>query len=91
VYSSSFASISSTPFAASTSRALAVAGSDSACVSVPRNSGPSIPCCLRYSQIAWLIASTCHSLKLLCNELPRCPEVPKLTCCSAIAGSGRPV
>ena len=34
----------STPFAASTSSALAKAGSDSACVSMPRNSGPSMPC-----------------------------------------------
>ena len=32
-----------TPLAASTSRALAKAGSDSACVSMPRNSGPSMP------------------------------------------------
>ena len=37
------ASMTSTPFAASTSSALASAGSDSAWVSIPRNSGPSMP------------------------------------------------
>jgi hypothetical protein len=38
------ASISTrTPLAASTSSALTVAGSDSACVSAPRYSGPSMP------------------------------------------------
>ena len=35
--------IVSTPFAASTSKALASAGSDSAWVSMPMNSGPSVP------------------------------------------------
>ena len=53
VYSSPAAIITSTPLAASTSSALANAGADSACVSMPRNSGPAMPCCLRYSQIAW--------------------------------------
>ena len=43
VYSSSFASITSTPFAARTSSALAQAGTESACVSMPRNKGPPIP------------------------------------------------
>ena len=33
--------------AAKTSTALAIAGTESACVSIPRNSGPSIICCLR--------------------------------------------
>jgi hypothetical protein len=42
VYSSSAAVITSTPFAASTSIALANAGADSACVSKPMNSGPSM-------------------------------------------------
>ena len=56
VYSSSAASITSTPFAASTSSALVSAGRDSACVSMPRNSGPSIWCAARYRQIAWAMA-----------------------------------
>ena len=43
VYSSFIASIVSTPLAASTSSALRSAGSDSACVSMPMNSGPSMP------------------------------------------------
>ena len=29
--------------------------------------------------MAWLMANTCHSLKLSSNELPRCPDVPKAT------------
>ena len=45
--------MTSTPLAASTSSALANAGSDSACVSMPRKSGPSMPCLRRYWQIAW--------------------------------------
>ena len=36
----------STPWATSTSTIVSTAGADSACVSAPRNSGPSIPCCL---------------------------------------------
>ena len=52
VYSSPCAIMTSTPFAASTSRALASAGTERACVSMPRNSGPSIFCCFRYRQIA---------------------------------------
>ena len=44
---SSRSSMTSTPFAASTSSALAVAGSVSAWVSPPRKSGPSIPCAFR--------------------------------------------
>jgi hypothetical protein len=41
-----------TPLAASTSSALTCAGSESACVSAPRYSGPPIPCPARYSQMA---------------------------------------
>ena len=37
----------STPLATSTSIALRSAGSDRACVSRPRNSGPAIPCAVR--------------------------------------------
>ena len=42
-------------------------------------------------QIAWLIASTCHSLKPLSKDEPRWPEVPKATRCAATEGSGRPL
>ena len=41
------ASIISTPFAAKTSTALICAGSESACVSMPTNSGPLIPASVR--------------------------------------------
>ena len=58
VYSSSAAVMTSTPFAASTSSALANAGADSAWVSKPMNSGPSMPFCRRYAQMAWVMAST---------------------------------
>ncbi len=47
VYSSPAAVMTSTPLAASTSSAEANAGADSAWVSKPMNSGPSMPCCLR--------------------------------------------
>ena len=53
-----------TPLAASTSSALTCAGSESACVSAPRNSGPSIPCAARYSQIAWVMARMWSSLNV---------------------------
>ena len=59
VYSSLTASMVGTPLAASTSSALALAGPDSAWVSMPRNSGPVIPLALRWSQIACVIAHTC--------------------------------
>src|SRR5882757_10232975 len=88
VYSSFAASISSTWFAASTSTALFIAGRESACVSMPRKSGPSIFCCLRYKQIAWVIARMCHSLKDRSKDEPRCPDVPKATRCSGTLGSG---
>src|SRR3546814_4689462 len=55
---------------------------------MPRNSGPSMPCSLRYSQMAWVMARTCCSLKLPSNELPRWPEVPNATRCAATDGSG---
>ncbi len=91
VHSSSPAIIVSTPFAARTSSALANAGADSACVSMPTNSGPVVPWRARYSQIACVMARMCHSLKARSNEEPRCPEVPKLTRSAATAGSGRSV
>ena len=81
-------SSTSTPFAASTSSALANAGSESACVSMPRNSGPSIRLPARYSQIACVMARMCHSLKERSKDEPRWPEVPKLTCCARMAGIG---
>ena len=88
VYSSFIASMVSTPLAASTSSALRNAGSDSACVSMPMNSGPSMPCDARWSQIACVIASTWRSLNELSKALPRWPEVPKATRCDGSAGSG---
>src|ERR1700712_2901134 len=54
VYPSATSSITVTPLAASTSRAVAVAGPDSAWVSAPMYSGPSVPCDARYSQLAWV-------------------------------------
>jgi len=80
-----------TPWAASTSSALAQAGTDNAWVSMPRNSGASIPCPARYSQIAWLMASTCGALKLRSSDDPRWLEVPNITRCRASAGSGASV
>ncbi len=56
VYPPRASSSTRTSFAASTSRALTWAGSDSACVSAPRYSGPSMPSLARYSQIAWVAA-----------------------------------
>ncbi|MNJ70625.1 hypothetical protein D3C77_670990 [compost metagenome] len=91
VYSSSFDSMTCTPLAAITCRALAAAGVDKAWVSAPMNSGPSIPLLWRYRQMAWLIASTWCSLKLRSSELPRCPEVPNATRWVATLASGWPV
>src|SRR5258708_5020352 len=61
-----------TPLAANTSSALASAGVDSAWVSMPMNSGPSTPAPWRCSQIAWLMARMCASLKALLKEDPLC-------------------
>jgi hypothetical protein len=69
----------STPCAASTSAIVRSAGPDSACVSRPRNSGPSIPWASRYRHTAALMATTCASVKLPSSELPRWPEVPNAT------------
>ena len=79
-----------TPLAANTSSALANAGIDSAWVSIPMNSGPVMRAPCRCSQIAWLMARMCASLKALLKAEPRCPEVPKATRCDGTAGSGRP-
>jgi len=56
VYPPRASTMTRTPLAASTSSALTWAGSDSAWVSAPRYSGPSIPPAARYSQIAWVVA-----------------------------------
>src|SRR5579864_9436836 len=88
VYPSCASIIDSTPLAASTSRAVANAGSDKACVSMPRNSGPSMPAWRRYRQTACAIARICASLNAVAKAEPRCPDVPKTTRCDAIAGSG---
>ena len=77
-----------TPLAASTSSALAVAGSESACVSAPRYSGPSMPWPARYSQIAWVVARMWSSLNVAVKADPRCPDVPKDTRCATSPGSG---
>src|SRR5690606_833282 len=79
----------STPLAASTSSALSNAGCESACVSMPMNSGPPIARSRRRSQIACVIASTCASLNVPSSEEPRWPEVPKRTRSPATAASGR--
>src|SRR5271154_6008741 len=86
VYSPVRAIITGTSFAANTSSALADAGSESACVSMPRNSGPAIPFAIRYAQIACVVARICASLNDLCKEDPRCPEVPNETRCAAMPG-----
>ena len=80
--------MTSTPLAARTSSAVAKAGFESACVSNPMNRGPSIPACLRWRQIAWVIARMWSSLKAASSEEPRCPEVPNTTRCAATDGSG---
>jgi hypothetical protein len=77
-----------TPLAASTSSALTWAGSDSAWVSAPRYSGPSIPCAARYSQMACVVARMWSSLNVAVNADPRCPDVPNNTRCPASPGSG---
>ena len=78
-----------TPFAPSTSSAVSCAGSERACVSLPRKSGPLVPCALRYSHTAWVTARMCASLNARLSDEPRCPLVPNATRCSGTAGSGR--
>ena len=80
-----------TPLAASTSSALAVEGSASACVSATRYSGPSMPWAAQYSQIAWVVARMSSSLNVTLNAEPRCPDVPNNTRCATSPGSGRTV
>ena len=64
---------------ASTSSADRSAGSERAWVSLPMKSGPAIPRCARYSQMAWVVARMWASLKLSRRADPRWPLVPKLT------------
>jgi hypothetical protein len=80
--------MTSRPLAAKTSRAVASAGSDNAWVSMPRNRGPSMPVARRCSQMAWLVARTCPSLKLPLNAEPRCPDVPNETRWAGFETSG---
>src|SRR5215469_1781547 len=47
-----------------------------------------MPCPLRYSQIAWVIAWICAALKDPLSAEPRCPLVPKATSWEGSAGSG---
>ena len=61
----------STPFAASTSSAERSAGSESACVSRPRKSGPVTPARARCSATACATARMWASLKLRRSDDPR--------------------
>jgi len=80
--------ITSTSLPASTSSAVANAGSESACVSLAKNSGPSTPPSWRYWQIACVMARIWPSLNEHSKDDPRCPEVPKLTFWEATETSG---
>ena len=62
-----------------------------ACVSLPMNSGPAMPCAARYSQIAWVMARMCASVKVPSSEVPRWPLVPKLTSSLRVGDVGRAV
>jgi ABC-type multidrug transport system fused ATPase/permease subunit len=61
---------------------------DTACVSLPRKSGPRTPAFARYSQIACVTARRCASLKAEANAEPRCPLVPNATRSAAFSGFG---
>src|SRR5690242_4302523 len=52
------------------------------------NSGPSVPCARRKSQMAWVIARIWASVNEPLSEEPRCPLVPKLTRCPGSSRSG---
>ena len=78
----------STPFATRTPSAVRVAGSDSAWVSRPRNSGPVYPRVARYRQIASVMARMWASLNAPRNAEPRWPDVPNATRCAGSPGSG---
>jgi len=80
VYPSRASMCTSTPAAASTSSAVCHAGSDSAWVSRPMKSGPSVPWLRRYSMIAAVIATMCASLNAPSRLEPRWPDVPNTTC-----------
>ena len=88
VYPPRASTITRTSLAASTSSALTCAGSESACVSAPRYSGPPIPWPARYSQIAWVVARIWSSLNVAVNADPRCPDVPNDNRCTGSPGSG---
>ncbi len=88
VKASSASASTCTSLAWNTSIAVTHAGSDSACVSRPMNSGPSMPCCARYSQIAWLVAAMWSSLNVVRSDEPRWPEVPNETRWPGSSGSG---
>jgi len=88
VHESRASTCTSTPAAASTSRAERKAGSDSAWVSRPMNRGPSVPCPRRYSTIAAVIATMCASLNAESSADPRWPLVPNTTRCAGSSRSG---
>src|SRR5262249_15280635 len=71
VYPSRASRSTRTPLAASTSSAVTWAGSDSAWVSTPRYSGPSMPRVARDSQIAWGVAAVGASVNVAGDGGPR--------------------
>src|SRR5271166_3872224 len=73
---------------ARTSSAVRWADPESACVSRPMNSGPSVPRMRRKSQMAWVMARIWASVNEPRSDEPRCPLVPKLTRCSGSPRSG---
>ena len=77
--------------AASTSSVVAKAGSDSACVSIAKNSGPSIPADWRYSRDRLGHRDDMIFVERVAKAEPRCPEVPNATRCAGIEHSGLPV
>ena len=80
-----------TPLAASTSSAVAQAGSDRPWVSRPTNSGPSKPCAARYSQMAWVVARMCASLNAASRLEPAVPGRAERDLLATSAGSGSSV
>src|SRR4051794_29200115 len=79
-----------TSFATRTSTQVSHAGPESAWVSAPTNSGPSVPSRVRYSTIACVVAAMWSSLNEVFSDVPRWPEVPNATACSGFDGSGCP-
>lgn len=66
----------------------APAGAERGFVSESIESGPSMPCRARYSQVSWGIAAS-QSLKAESSGGPWRAQVPKATCCTGSAGPGK--